>query len=132
VRVIIMGASKIGSNLADMLEKENHEVIVIDITPDGFKRLSENFKGQKIVGSGTDIELLKKLNFGAEDAFVAATNSENTNIAVAKMVKESFRCKLVAKLLYDPLRAKAFREVDNGIVCPILEAAMHLKEFITV
>ena len=132
MRVVIMGASKIGSNLADILEKENHEVIVIDITSDGFNRLSQSFRGQKIVGSGTDLELLKKLNFGGEDAFVAATNSENTNIAAAKMVKESFDCKRVAKLVYDPLRAKAFREVDKGIVCPILESALHFKEFITV
>ena len=131
MRVVIMGASKIGSILADLLERENHEVIMIDITPDGFNRLSQSFKGRKIVGSGTDIELLKKLNFSAEDAFVASTNSENTNIAAAKMVKESFGCKRVAKLVYDPLRAKAFREIDKGIVCPILEAAFHFKEFIT-
>jgi trk system potassium uptake protein TrkA len=131
VRVVIMGASKIGSNLADMLENENHEVIIIDITPDGFNRLSPSFKGRKIVGSGTDLDLLKKLNFGSEDAFVAATNSENTNIAAAKMVKETFGCKRVAKLVYDPLRSKAFREVDKGVVCPILEAAIHFKELIS-
>jgi trk system potassium uptake protein TrkA len=131
VRVLIMGASKIGSILADILEKENHEVIVVDITPDGFNRLSQSFKGQKIVGSGTDLELLKKLNFGAEDAFVAATNSENTNIAAAKMVNENFGCKRVAKLVYDPLRAKAFREIDKGIVCPIIESALRFKKLIT-
>lgn len=130
MRVVIMGASKIGSNLADLLEKENHEVIVIDITPDGFNRLSQSFKGRKIVGSGTDMDLLKKLNFGPEDAFVASTNSENANIAAAKLVRETFNCKRVAKLVYDPLRARAFREIDKGVACPILEAAFHIKEFI--
>ena len=130
MRIVIMGASKIGAMLADLLEKENHEVIVLDISPDGFNRLSPQFKGQKITGSGTDPEVFKKLNFTGEDAFVAATNSENANLAAAKMIHDNFGCRRIAKLVYDPLRAKAFKEIEKGVVCPILEAAIHSKEAI--
>ncbi|MCP4582065.1 MAG: TrkA family potassium uptake protein [candidate division Zixibacteria bacterium] len=131
MRVIIMGASRIGSLVADMLEKDNHEVIVIDISPDGFNRLSEGFKGQKIIGSGTDPGLLKKLNFTGKDGFMAATNSENANIAAVNMVKKTYGCQRVAKLVFDPFRAKAFKEVEKGIVCPTYDAAVHSTEALT-
>ncbi len=130
MRIVIMGASRIAASLVSLLEKNGDEVIVIDVDPDGFNRLPDDFKGEKIVGSGTDPAIYEKLNFGPDDGFVAATNSDNANIAAVKMIREKLNCQHVAKLIYDPMRAKAFREIEKGIICPILDAANHCKEAI--
>lgn len=128
MRVVIMGASKIASELAHDLEMENHEVIVIDLDEGGFRRLRDAFKGQKIVGSGTDMEIYKKINFSSEDAFIAATNSDNVNLSTAKLIQTTFNCKRVGKVVRDPFRARAFKKTEKGIGCPILDTAIHLKE----
>jgi len=128
LRVVIVGASKIASELAHDLEIEGHEIIVIDLEESGFRRLRNAFKGQKIVGSGTDLEIYKKINFSSEDAFIAATNSDNVNLSTAKLIQETFNCKRVGKVIRDPFRARAFKQTEKGIGCPIIDAANHLKE----
>lgn len=115
------------ATLVNLLECEGHNVVVIDIDPDGFNRLPENFQGEKVLGSGTELDVYKKINLGPDDGFVAATNSENVNISAVRMVKNNFKCARTAKLLFDPLRAKAFSEVEKGIICPILDAAKQCK-----
>lgn len=130
MRVVIMGASRLASTVADLLEKDGHKLVVIDIDEAGFNRLSPNYAGEKIIGSGTNPDIYKKINFSAEDIFLAATNSENVNIAAAKMVQETFNCQSAYKVIYDPKRAKAFNEVEKGIICPILDAAIVFKNLI--
>lgn len=127
VRVVIMGASKIAAAIADLLEKEGHQLVVIDIDEAGFNRLSPAYAGEKILGSGTNPEIYKKINFSPKDIFLAATNSENVNIAAAKMVKDTFGCQCASKVIYDPKRAKAFGQVEKGILCPILDSAIIFK-----
>ena len=130
MRVVIMGASRLAATVADLLERDGHKLVVIDIDEAGFNRLSPNYGGEKIVGSGTNPEIYKQINFSPEDVFLAATNSENVNIAAAKMVQETFNCKSSYKVIYDPKRAKAFSEVEKGIICPVLDAAIMFKNLI--
>jgi Trk K+ transport system NAD-binding subunit len=125
MRVVIMGASKLGIMIAGILTGEGHKTVLIDINPEALNHLPPNCDSEKIVGSGTDPEVLKKIGLTQDDAFVAATTSDNINIAAIKMVKEQFHCKKTGKVIYDPLRAKAFNEVEKGIICPIFDAAMH-------
>ena len=127
MRAIIMGASKLGITMAGLLEKEGHKITLIDIDPDALNHLPQTYQGEKITGSGTDPELLKKIGLSKDDAFIAATTSDNVNIAAIKMVKEQFGCQKTGKVIHDPLRAKAFNEVEKGIICPILDAAMRFN-----
>jgi len=128
MRIVIMGASRVAAALVALLENEGHKVVVIDIDPDGFNRLPQNYQGEKVLGSGTELDVYKKINLGPDDGFVAATNSENVNISAVRMVKDNFKCARTAKLLFDPLRAKAFNEVEKGIICPILDAARQCQK----
>ena len=123
-----MGASRIAAMLTRILDKNEYSIIVIDIDEDGFNRLPNDFEGEKIVGSGTDLETYKKINFTSEDAFLAATNSDNVNIEAARLVKDKFKCTKVAKVIHDPMRAKAYTEIEKGVICPILDALLYFKE----
>ena len=128
MRVVIMGMSRISEILIRILEKEGHHIIAIDIDENRFNKLPEDFKGEKIVGSGTDLDIYKKINFNDSDAFLAATNSDNINIEAAKLIKENFKSERIGKVIRDPLRAKAFTEVEQGVICPILDAALYFRD----
>ena len=124
----MMGMSRISAIIIRILEKEGHHIVAIDIDENRFDKLPEDFKGEKVVGSGANLEIYKKLNFTSNDAFLAATNSDNVNIAAAKLIKENFKCERVAKVIHDPMRAKAFAEVEEGVICPILDAALCFRD----
>jgi len=123
-----MGVSAITASLVKILNKDEHHIVVIDINENRFDKLPEDFKGEKVVGSGADLDIFKKINFNDHDAFLAATNSDNINIAATKLIKENFKCERVVKVVHDPMRAKAFAEVEEGVICPILDAASCFRD----
>ena len=128
MRVVIMGASKVGITIASVLFKEGHKIAMIDLDEDAFNFIPDNLEVEKIVGSGTDPAILKQIEFSGADAFVAATTSDNVNISAVKTIKTDFGCKVTGKVIYDPARAKAFNEIEKGIICPIYDAALRFKE----
>ena len=44
MHIIIMGCGRVGSSLAILLEKRGHDVSVIDIDDNSFRRLGPDFK----------------------------------------------------------------------------------------
>ena len=125
-----MGASKLGVVIAKTLVSAGHKLVLIDLEQEALDHLPESLETEKIVGSGTEPETLKKVELKPEDIFIAASTSDNVNIAAIKMVKEQFGCQKTGKVIHDPMRAKAFSEVEKGIICPILDAAIRFKDFV--
>jgi len=111
MRAVILGCGRVGSTLALMLDAEGHEVSVIDKDPDSFRRLGENFKGRTITGLGIDVEVLKEAGIETADAFLAVTNGDNSNIMASQIAKIIFGVPKVLARVYDPLRARVFREM---------------------
>lgn len=111
MRVVILGCGRVGSTLALMLDAEGHEVSVIDKDPDSFRRLGENFKGRTITGLGIDVEVLKEAGIETADTFLAVTNGDNSNIMASQIAKIIFGVPKVLARVYDPLRARVFREM---------------------
>jgi trk system potassium uptake protein len=116
VKVIIAGCGRTGSTLARMLS-ESHEVAIIDRTPDAFRRLGKNFKGKKLVGQGTDADILKRAGIEGADVFVAVTDGDNRNIMAAQLAREVFGVQKVMARIYDPSRAAAYAELGIHTLC---------------
>ncbi len=130
MRVVIMGASKLGLTIAATLAAADHSLVIIDLEQDALDHIPETLEVEKVVGSGTDPETLQKIGLKSEDAFVAASTSDNVNISAVNMVKEKFGCTKTGKVIHDPKRARAFSEIEKGIICPILDAALRFKDLI--
>jgi trk system potassium uptake protein TrkA len=68
---------------------------------------------------GIDIRVLEEIGTARADAFVAATNGDNTNIVASQLARERFGVKCVVCRVYDPYRAKFFRDSLNiRTICP--------------
>jgi len=80
VKIVIIGAGQIGSNLVKRLSQENHEVILIDIDPQKVKKTQENLDIMAIHGSGSSINVLDKAGIKGADMLVAVTDKDEINI----------------------------------------------------
>lgn len=80
MRVIVIGAGEVGYNIADILSKEGHDIIVIDKNEGRLKSVSDNLDVQTIVGSGSSPQVLKKAKLNQAEMVVAVTDSDETNI----------------------------------------------------
>ncbi len=116
MKIIIAGCGRTGSILARMFS-DGHEVTIIDRTPDAFRRLGKSFKGKKLVGQGTDADILKRAGIENADVFVAVTDGDNRNIMAAQLAREVFGVTKVMARIYDPSRAAAYAELGIHTLC---------------
>ena len=96
---------------------------VLDQTSDSFRRLGPKFKGQRLVGSGLDQDLLTRAHLSGADVFIAVTQGDNTNIMAAQIAREVYSIPRVMARIYDPIRAQAYRELGITTLCTTTLAA---------
>jgi trk system potassium uptake protein TrkA len=123
--IIIVGCGRVGSELANLLQNEGHNVVIIDTNQNSFRRLGSTFNGITLVGNGFDTELLKEAGIEKADAFCVVTNGDNTNIMAAQVAKKIFNVPKVIARIYDPKRANVYKHLGLDVISgTVLFAAM--------
>lgn len=130
MRVMVMGCGRVGATLAVDLSADGHEVTVLDVDPASFRFLPDDFKGEKCVGNGIDLDVLRKVGIDKMDAFVSATRGDNRNVMAAQIAKHVFGVKIVASRVFDPLREEMYRNLGLRTINPTRVQARRLKRVI--
>jgi len=108
MRVIIVGSGRVGAGLASQLAEEGHEVVVLDIKTEAFRRLAPGFDGQALRGDGTDESVLERAGAQGAEWFLALTNGDNRNILAAQLARQTFGIPHVLCKINDPMRSDAY------------------------
>ncbi|HEX3787949.1 MAG TPA: TrkA family potassium uptake protein [Pseudonocardiaceae bacterium] len=119
MHVVIMGCGRVGSGLAQALERLDHTVAVIDKDAQGFRRLGPDFHGQQLVGNGFDREILTKAGIERAEAFAAVSNGDNSNIIAARVARETFGVSKVVARIYDARRAAVYERLGIPTVATV-------------
>lgn len=128
MKVVILGCGRVGATLATMMDKQGHQVSVIDASNDSFRRLDGTFNGEMILGNGVDEEVLIRAGIKEADAFAAVTNGDNRNIMASQIAKEIFGVKKVVCRIYDPMRQTTYNELGLETICPTIVGAQMISE----
>ena len=121
--IIIVGCGRLGANLANTLSDDNGNVLIMDTTKDSFRRLSSDFGGLSMVGSGTDLTALHDAQIEKAAAVIAVTNDDNTNIMSVQLAREMFHVSRVIARLYDSDRESVYQELGIDTICPAILSA---------
>jgi trk system potassium uptake protein TrkA len=117
MNVIILGCGRVGSTLARRLYHDGHNVTVIDLAGEAFRRLGSRFKGQRVVGNGLDRDVLERAGIKSCDVFVSVTQGDNRNIMTAQIAREVYKVERVLTRINDPIRADAYRQLGLITIC---------------
>ncbi len=128
MHVVIAGCGRVGSGIARELVGEGHDVTVIDEDKDAFGLLGDDFSGQFVVGAAIDWDVLREAGIEGADAFVAATDGDNTNIMCAQIAQKEFEISCAVARVYDPARAELFAGTGIRTVCPTRDARTLLAD----
>ncbi|MEK7247196.1 MAG: TrkA family potassium uptake protein [Chloroflexota bacterium] len=128
MKVVIMGCGRVGSTLAAMLADDGHDVTVIDIRQEAFKRLPASFKGKRHVGNAIDQDVLARVGLAEADAFFAVTQGDNRNAMATQMAKHIFGVQRSLCRIYDPIREEMYRDLGIETISPTIIGATLLKE----
>ncbi|MGH3831112.1 MAG: potassium channel family protein [Pseudonocardiaceae bacterium] len=119
MHVVIMGCGRVGAGLAFALERLGHDVAVIDQSPQAFRRLSADFLGRHVRGSGFDRQVLIEAGIERAEAFAAVSNGDNSNIIAARVARENFGVARVVARIYDPKRAAVYERLGIPTVATV-------------
>ncbi|KAB1196721.1 MULTISPECIES: Trk system potassium transporter TrkA [Haloferax] len=92
MRVVIVGAGEVGSNIASSLA-DAHDVVVVDVDADRVEELNYSLDVLAIQGDGASIETLEEAGVGDADLLIASTDHDETNLATcgtSKVLGEAF------------------------------------------
>lgn len=131
MKIVILGCGRVGARIARLMEMDGHDVSIIDSTPAAFDRLPEDFRGQAILGTGIDVDVLKAAGIETADAFAAVTNFDNTNIMACEVAKEIFGVRKVLARIYDPGREDLYHQLGLETVCPTTLVSNQVREILS-
>ena len=117
MKAVIVGCGRVGAGLAERLARSGHEVTVIDINTDAFRKLEPDFPGQAVRADGTEEDVLRRLGTEGADMFFALTEGDNRNVLAAQLAEETFGVKQVVAKINDPVRAEAYTSLGLATIC---------------
>ncbi|SNV63542.1 Trk system potassium transporter TrkA [Veillonella rodentium] len=89
MKIVIVGAGKVGYSLAQRLLQDDHDVYVIDKSPERINNLESTLDVSLVQGNGSDLQLLNEIDMSDVGMFIAVTDSDEVNMlscAVAKIM----------------------------------------------
>lgn len=98
MRIIIIGAGKVGSTLASQLVKEGHEVIVMDTNQERLDELQNRIDIMTICGNGASKEYLEEAEVAESDLVIAATSADEVNILSCFIARQIGASKTIARV----------------------------------
>jgi trk system potassium uptake protein TrkA len=123
--ILIVGCGRVGSSVARKMLQDGHEVSCLDEDPESHARLElgmdqswEDLGGQFTVGTALEVDALTEAGVERADAFVAATDGDNTNIVIAQIAQRRYNVPNVIARILDPYRAEWYENQGLHTICP--------------
>ena len=125
VNAIVIGAGRLGSNIAKRLSKENNDVLLIDKNRGKLGNVSD-FSGFMEVGDATDLSFLEDNGIQGVDRVVIITDDDNTNIFLSDVCSNIYSVPEIYIRLKD---SRKIRIVNPRVKC-ICPFDLSLDEFV--
>lgn len=131
--IIVLGSGKTGSKVANVLSKKKlHDVVVVDIDEDSFRRLDEDFNGITVLGNGVNEEVLREAGMEKADVFLAVTDDQNANIMAAQVAKNIFNVlRVITKVQDTDINERFYSKTLNPIDTHRIIASKLIDNIIT-
>lgn len=135
MKIIIIGAGEIGYDLASVLSKEKHDVIVLDHEKESLTKVSEKLDVLVKEGNATSATDLNKSGVSQADIVISVTSVDEVNM-IASMISKKLGAKMViARVRNDEFSQKdsPLKATDLGIdmmINPELSAAQEIAQLL--
>jgi len=119
MRVIVVGCGRVGSELAVRMQRDGHDVTIVDKNANAFRRLPDDWPGHTVVGFGFDRDVLLQAGIQDADAVAAVTSGDNSNILTARIARETFEITYVVARIKSPRRAVIYQRLGIPTVATV-------------
>lgn len=114
MKIIIIGAGKVGFTIAENLINENYDITIIDKDTDALLKAEENLDVMCIKGNGVSANILMEADVAASDLLIAVTGSDEINMVCCLTAKKLGVKRAVARVR-DPEYAEELSLIKEQI-----------------
>ena len=134
MKIVILGAGRIGGSLARNLSNSNYEVCIVDEDKNKLSDLEDKLDIMTVEGHASHLNTLKKSGLDNETTLLAVTSNDEVNIIACQLAKKVFKvkktiCRFRDDVYFDQLSVFGEGVIDIPI-SPEDEITSHLKELI--
>jgi trk system potassium uptake protein TrkA len=137
--IVIIGAGKVGFNLASKLVQDKHTVTVIEKDKGRCEGISQNLNAMVINGDGCEPRYLEDAETGRADVVAAVTADDEDNLVICQLSKEIFGVRRTVARVNNPKNEHIFSELGvdvpvnaTKIIAKIIEEEASFEDFVTL
>jgi len=98
MKIIIVGCGKVGATLAEQLNNEHHDIMLIDKSADVINSITERIDVMGVVGNGAVYKVQMEAGIQETDLLIATTNSDELNMLCCLIAKKAGDCHTIARI----------------------------------
>ncbi len=134
MNILVLGAGKVGRNIAKNLARQTFDVCIVDVDIERLKSIQEDHDLAIVQGHASSPEVLQKAGANSETVVLAVTNDDEVNIVACQLAKKLFSvlktiCRLSDYTYIENLDALGKDNIDVAI-SPELEVTQHIVDLI--
>jgi trk system potassium uptake protein TrkA len=136
MRIIVLGAGRVGESVAESLVSERNDITVIDPDPQRLRALEERLDLRGVVGNGIHPAVLERAGARDADMLIACASLDETNLVACKVASDRFGIPTTIARLRSPefqegeaLLGKTGFAVDH-VICPEESVVAYIEKLI--
>ena len=137
MKIIILGAGRVGESVAENLVSEQNDITVIDQDPSRLRLLEEKLDLRGVLGNGIQPSVLEEAGARDADMVIACAAADEANLVVCKIAHDLFNVPTTIARLRSPefvqgnqLLGKSGFAVDN-VICPEASVTRYIHQLIS-
>ena len=136
MKILILGAGRVGESVAESLVSERNDITVIDTDPARLRTLQDRLDLRGVVGNGIQPSVLLEAGIEDTDMLIACAPLDETNLVVCKVAHTRFNVPTTIARLRSPefengspLLDKDGFAVDH-VICPEQSVTAYVRKLI--
>lgn len=124
MKILILGAGRVGESVAESLVSEKNDITVIDTNPARLQELQDRMDLRGVAGNGIQPSVLREAGIEDADMFISCAPLDETNLVACKVAHDVFNVPTTIARLRSPefvngsaLMDKSGFAVDQ-VICP--------------
>jgi trk system potassium uptake protein len=110
--VVIVGAGKVGWNLARELIAKRHEVTVVEADLARFGVVEQELEHSAQYGDGSELWVLERAGIERADLVIAVTGDDEDNILISQVAREKYGVERIVARCNNPRNMEHFRLLE--------------------
>jgi trk system potassium uptake protein TrkA len=136
MKIIILGAGRVGESVAESLVSERNDITVIDTEPARLRALQDRLDLRGVVGNGIQPSVLRDAGIEDADMLIACAPLDETNLVVCKIAHDLFNVPTRIARIRSPEFETGTPLLDKGgfsvdeVICPEQSVTAYIHKLV--